>query len=332
MNGISIIICTHNGVGRLEPTLNAILALASPADVKWELLIIDNASNDGTASFCQSFLEARSKGLSWYIVSEPRPGVGYARLRGLREATYDWILYCDDDNALAENYILVGIEILFRNIKIGALGGCGIPVFEGEKPEWFERYSHSYAVGAQAYEDGRLQNFPAELYSAGMWIRRAPLLSFFDRGFVPILTGRKGVSLASGEDVEWCYLLQLAGYEIWYSHRLTFTHTMSASRMQWSYYLRLKKGIASGAAHLMPYASLLRQREMGLISFALKLITRTLLTTAMLFKHKLKLYMKSGVVRPEDELALVILWSKTTSYWLNAGKALKHFRQIKEIL
>ncbi len=231
-----------------------------------------------------------------------------------------------------ENYLEIGYEIIKDNPKIGALGGCGIPVFEGKKPEWFDTYGHSFAVGPQAGKEGLISSFPAELYGAGAFFRKAVLLHFLDRGFQSGLSGRTGTNLVSGEDVEWCYLIQLAGYEIWYSPRLVFKHTMPEGRMNWEYYLRLKQGIASGAGQLLPYSCLFINKNMSDFKFAIHWLKRTSFTTLLFIKHKVRTVIKSGSLNEEDKLANSILKAKMKSYFINALPSYKHFRKLKTIL
>jgi glycosyltransferase involved in cell wall biosynthesis len=265
-DGISLIICTYNGMDKLSQPLHAIINQNTQID--WELVIIDNASTDATVPFCTKILEQST--ISWRIVAEKTPGLNHARLRGLKEAIYDIILFCDDDNSLDTNYLENGFRIFENHPKVGAVGGCGSPSFKGVKPEWFDQYSYSFAVGEQANQDGILQEYPAELYGAGTFFRKAPLLQLFNKNFKTIMTDRMGKTLVSGGDVEWCYLIQLLGYQLYYDHRLTFLHEMPENRMQWEYYLRLKAGIASGVCRLLSYHCLFEYPKSGALYFIQK--------------------------------------------------------------
>lgn len=328
MNGISIIICTYNGKAKLKETITAILQLQSSCP--WELLVVDNISTDGTAEFCSSLLS--NSDIDWKILREAKPGLIHARLCGLRASKYEVLLYCDDDNTLDENYLEIGYEILKNNPKIGALGGCGFPVFEGKKPEWFDTYSHSFAVGPQAGKEGLIASFPAEVYGAGTFFRKAVLLHFLDKGFQSGLSGRTGTNLVSGEDVEWCYLIQLVGYEIWYSPRLVFQHLMPEGRMNWEYYLRLKKGIALGTGQLLPYYCLFIDSRMSDFKYAVHWLKKTIFVTLLYFKHKTGILFQRNNLTEKTVLASVILPAKMNSYFRHAIPAFKHFRGMKKLL
>ena len=328
MNGISIIICTYNGKLKLEETLLAILKLK--ATFSWELLVVDNASTDGTAAFTSSFL--RDSTIDFRILHEADPGLIKARLCGLRASKYDVLLYCDDDNTLDINYMQIGYDLMKSNPIIGALGGCGTPVFENKKPEWFDKYGHSFAVGSQAANDGPISEYPAELYGAGAFFRKEVLLQFLDKGFKSGLSGRTGNNLVSGEDVEWCYLMQLAGHQIWYDHRLVFTHSMPQGRMNWEYYLRLKQGIASGTGQLLPYSCLFINKNMNDLHYLAHWFRRTAFSSILYLKYKVSIILGKKIVMDEDKLGAIILKAKMKSYFINAIPAYHHFRKLKTII
>jgi len=267
VNGISVVICTYNGIDRLEATLISVLKQKVSDDIKWELIIINNASTDSTSQFCSSFLLNHANFISWCVIDEMQPGLNFARLCGLRRASYNWVLFCDDDNHLFNNYLQNAWKIIQNNRSIGALGGFGIPIFEVEKPVWFDRYSHSFAVGPQAASNGKIFDNPSELYGAGTFFRKNPLMKIFTLGFNGIMTDRLGKKLTSGGDVEWCWLLQLLGYEIWFSDELKFYHVLPAVRLNWDYYLNLKEGIASGFGLMQAYYPFFYYKKPSLIDF-----------------------------------------------------------------
>ena len=45
---VTVIIATHNRASRLRETLEALVAQRTPAGLGWEILVVDNGSNDGT--------------------------------------------------------------------------------------------------------------------------------------------------------------------------------------------------------------------------------------------------------------------------------------------
>jgi glycosyltransferase involved in cell wall biosynthesis len=325
---VSIIICTYNGANKIEKTLASILA--QKATCSYELIIVNNASSDSTAELVQKFLiDHQTDHFKWKLIYEPIPGLINARLAGMKEAAADIILFCDDDNILCDSYIQSGFEIMSNNPKIGVLGGLGIPEFESEKPDWFDTYYHSYAVGAQADKDGKIEHYPAEVYGAGSFFRKAPLKGFYDLGFKSIFKGRTGKVLSAGDDVEWCYLLQLAGYEIWYDSRLQFNHLMPTGRLQWGYYVKMKAGIAGGASSFVVYSFIMRDKMLTPLKFNVLSFRKFIYFLLLFIKHSFKYLMLKK--DRENFLNKEVSKSKMMSFLSATKPKIHHYNLLKNI-
>ena len=299
------------------------------SSLPWEIVIIDNASTDNTAEFClKQKIQLKFEG-NFRVVLEEKQGANHARLRALREARYKWILFCDDDNHLFVNYVQRGYDYLKNEKKIGALGGKGIPLFEDKKPPWFDRFSHSYAVGHQSNFNGRIQAFPASIYSAGSFFNKEALLKILDGDFSTIMIGPNEKQLTRGEDTEWCYLLQMKGYDLWYLDELNFYHSMTASRLKWEYYLRLKEGISLGTALTFTYIFFLKSKNKGIFFFLINYVISWLKALLVRSKFFFKKLFCSGIIQNKEyEVGEIILKAKLRSYSNNLIKALKHYRSI----
>lgn len=245
---VSIIICTYNGSKRLADTLDFILKQISKAP--FELIVVDNNSIDYTSDFVKIHLVDAN--IDWKIVHEPKPGLSHARWRGIVEANNDLVLFCDDDNHLASNYIETGVSYFSKYPNLGILGGLGSPKFESYKPDWFDQFSHSYAVGSSGKEPG-IQAKGSIHYGAACFFRKSALIQLKSMGFVSVLSDRKGGELSSGGDVELCYAVQLLGFDLAFEPELRFDHWIETHRLDWNYYLKLKRGIASSFPLLESY-------------------------------------------------------------------------------
>ena len=327
-SGISIILCTHNGASRLEPTLEHLCRLDKVEEM--ELIIVDNVSTDNTNTFCTEYLTQHAT-YPWKVVYEEKPGLIHARQKGIAESQYDILLFCDDDNYLDPTYVRIGEEIMNKHSKIGALGGNGAPVFESEKPDWFDKYHYSFAVGKQADKSGKLSSKTAEIYGAASFWRKSVLQLIEHKGIETVLTGRKGNQLVSGDDVEWCFLVQLAGYEIWYEQQLKFKHLMTAGRLTWEYYLKLKKGISAGSALLFPYGYLLNQMGKNTFLFSVHYWLKAGDSVSRYYIFLLKYSLFSKISATQKELADSILKSRMTSYLNNYKRALNQFKKIQNL-
>ena len=332
-DGISIVICTYNGVSRLRPTLESIFSLEIDSLIPWELIIIDNASTDSTFQFCDDLILKNGFKSNSRVVHEALAGCNHARLRGLQEAKYKWLLFCDDDNHLFSDYIQKGWEILQNNSRIGVLGGQGIPLFESTKPDWFDTYSISFAIGAQNTKEGKLQDTVRKLYSAGSFFRKEALMYYYDSNFSTIMVGPKGNELTRGEDTEWCMMIELLGYDMWYSSELQFFHYMTVGRMQWSYYLRLKEGIASGVAKFEPYNLYLKRSNPSLLFFLITYFRNSVSSQLNWMQFLIR-----SIVQPKHytieqfEIGTAVNRMKAKSYRTNFRMTFHHFLQLKKVL
>lgn len=248
--GVSVVICTYNGKNRLKKTIDHLNI--QEVDVEFEILIVDNASTDGTSEWINLYLKNSPAVDKVKLIRESEPGLNHARFSGIKAARFDFILFCDDDNWLDANFLAIGEKYFSENPKVGILGSLGSPVFEIEKPDWFVDFSHTYAVGSLGKKPGR-QPFGSYHYGAACFFRKEALDKLLNLGFKSFLSDRKGKGLSSGGDVELCLAVQLLGYELHYDCRLTFKHFIEAHRLDWNYYLKLKQGISSSFPILESY-------------------------------------------------------------------------------
>ncbi len=157
-SGISIIICTYNGSKKIIPTLKAIAKQNIPADICCELLIVDNASTDSTASLATDYWDSLISTIPLRIIQEPKPGKANALVKGYDEAKYELMLLCDDDNWLQPEYLDIVRELYSRYPEIGLLGGYGKALFEpGKEPDWFKTYEQAYVCGKHHNSSGFLE-------------------------------------------------------------------------------------------------------------------------------------------------------------------------------
>ena len=248
--GVSIIICCYNSVARLPVTFQHLFAQKNTEAINWEVIIVDNASTDGTFDTALKLLAQGN--IAYQVVKELTPGQAAARLKGYEVSKYEYLLYCDDDNHLADNYIATAFDIMQKNQHIGILGGIGEAIFEGTEPFWFKQYCRNFAVGEQS-ESPETFSRVEEVYGAGSVMRKTFLQRLFGSGFKTMLVGRTATQLTSGDDTELCYMTRFFGYEVWYHRGLKFKHLMSAGRMQWGYLKKLYGGFGRMNIYIHAY-------------------------------------------------------------------------------
>ena len=248
--GVSIILCSHNGQARLPAALSH-LGAQVPARVPWEVLLIDNASTDDTAKVAMSFWRDGSVPLR--VFHEAKLGLQRARERGLAESKYDFLAFIDDDNWVAPDWVLVANEVLASDPSLGALGSVCEPVFEGPEPKWFANFHPIYAILTDSDLD-RGEVSMEHLHGAGLCVRKQAWTRLIQGGFRSLVTDRMGRRLSGGGDTELTQAIRLAGWKIRLEPRLRLRHFMPAQRLRWEYLRTLQRGYGASQVLLDAYS------------------------------------------------------------------------------
>jgi len=254
VKGVSVIICCYNSASRLPQTLAHLNKQVVPEDFFWEIILVNNASSDNTVEYAKSvWQENQPVNASCRVVDELCPGQMFARKKGAREAKYECLIFCDDDNLLDENYVYLSWQVMGKDKMIGAAGGQNVPVTNVDTyPDWFEEYKDKYAIGIPAEESGDVTHRGFVL-GAGLITRRTLFLQVFDDRYPSLLNGRNGEKLTTGDDFEYCKRLLLWGFTLYYDKHLKLKHFIPAERLTTDYRDRLMDGIREASKVLSVY-------------------------------------------------------------------------------
>lgn len=232
--GISVIICTYNGTSQLPQTLRHLALQQVPVEIDWEIIVVDNASTEDTAEVARTeWQQYHLPGVDFTVLNEPRPRKYYALEKGVNNAKYEYIIICDDDNRLNDNYVARAYQTINSNTQFAAVGGQGIAVADQDIPAWFEQYQHIYAVGKPAVTSGDL-SAKGYLWGAGMVFRKS-LYQKANHQVPSLLLGPNQNESARAEDVELCMRFLLVGYLLYYDEGLVFSHHISSDRLTETY-------------------------------------------------------------------------------------------------
>jgi glycosyltransferase involved in cell wall biosynthesis len=239
---ISVIICTHNPrEDYLSRTLEALKQQTLPKD-QWEVLIIDNASDEVLASRWD---------LSWHPygrhILEAELGLTPARMRGIKEATGELILFVDDDNVLACDYLERSLEIATAMPMLGCFGaGLIEPEFE-QKPSP-ELLPYTYMLALRKEEEIFWSNIRDDIYfpwGAGLVVRADIAERYNEKvscsEFSKMLD-RKGSELNSCGDDEFSWVACEQGYGRGVYPSLRVLHLIDSKRVAKDYLLRIAAG------------------------------------------------------------------------------------------
>ena len=240
---VSVITCTHNPRrDYLDLVIDGLRA--QTADLcNWEYLVIDNASDPDRRP---------SVDLSWHphtrIVREEKLGLTAARLRGIVESQGTILVFVDDDNVLAPDYLDHVIQIADHKPFIGAWSGQCLPQFEKAPPEWTRRYWGNLVI--REFANDVWSNLPrldlTMPCGAGLCVRRVVAnryVHLHESGQRKFQFDRTGNSLLSGGDNDLAACACDVGLGVGLFHSLKLTHLIPSERLSVDYLSRLAEGI-----------------------------------------------------------------------------------------
>jgi glycosyltransferase involved in cell wall biosynthesis len=258
----SVVIPTYNGQRFLGVVLAALAQQTLSAE-QYEVVVIDNNSTldlfagPGT----QDALAAlRARGVAFRCVPEPRQGLTFARVAGVRAARADVVCYLDDDNEPVPGYLVAGLNAL-ADPRVGLLVSRVFPVYEEPPSPAARRRENLLALNYRLGEAAI--RWPAGVLcpslGAGMWVRKAALEAVYARANGLTFHDRTGAELLSGGDIEIGIGVGGLGLDRLYVPELTIRHHIPAARVQPAYLRRLIRGIVRSEATL--HAQYFRRRD-----------------------------------------------------------------------
>lgn len=146
---LTVGICTWNRAHLLDLALNSFHDLQIPKHIKWELLIVNNNSNDET----DDIIAKHGAHLPIRRLFEPQPGKSYALNYAIREARGEYILWTDDDALVDPNWVNAYADAFSRWSEASIFGGPIRPWFRTGPPSWLNQEALSLVASAYAILD-----------------------------------------------------------------------------------------------------------------------------------------------------------------------------------
>lgn len=232
---LTFVICTYNGASRLPETLAHLAGQANAGGYGWEVVVVDNASTDGTAEVACGWAGRFSVELR--CISEPTPGKTHAIKAGLRAARGRYFTLVDDDNHLCAEWLDEAVRFLDGHPRAGLIGGRIEPTFEAGAviPADFEHRYKGYLALRDYGEEEKEGIMPI---GAGMTGRTAVMRRLYEE-LGSYLPDRVGNGLGSCEDLEKATTIRHLGWEVWYVPGLSMRHWIPKGRLTEGYIDRL---------------------------------------------------------------------------------------------
>ncbi len=116
---LSLVICTRNRAAQLAETLKKVSAIRS--QLKWELIVADNGSTDGTSAVVQEFAATSDHPVQ--LIVKPGRGVSCAKNAGWQSAKAAIVVCIDDDCYPEQDYFDSIFDPFSKDPKLGFVGG-----------------------------------------------------------------------------------------------------------------------------------------------------------------------------------------------------------------
>jgi GT2 family glycosyltransferase/glycosyltransferase involved in cell wall biosynthesis len=207
---LSVIIPTHDRKNTLAACLANLAAQSLPAD-RWEAIVVDDGSVDGTAQLCQSLpgfyhLE--------YLYQQ-NAGAGAARRLAVERARGDYLLLVNDDTMAAHDLLAEHLRVQYehRREKMAVLGNFVYPLEAKERALTYFLSANPFLFPQVSLDPG-IHSKNAYFIACNLSVRRDAVLGVgsFDPRF------------RVAEDTELGVRLRAAGYQVLYYPKALAVH------------------------------------------------------------------------------------------------------------
>lgn len=245
---ITVAIPTYNGAKRLPQILDRLKAQIHTTGLRWEVLVIDNNSQDDTAEVIRQYQTA-GLDVPLRYAFESRQGAAFARQTAIATALGEWVGFLDDDNLPEVTWVAEAVQFGRHHPQVGAFSGCIEGCYETPPPEGFEQVKAFLAIrdhGSEvmAFEPKKLRLPPA----ASLVIRRQAWLDCVPAE--PALAGKLPGVFIQGDDYEPLLYLDKGNWQILYNPALKTYHHIAQQRFERGYLLTLARGCGLATCQL----------------------------------------------------------------------------------
>lgn len=221
---VSVILATYNGSARLKKTLDSMTRLKAP-DAGWELIIVDNGSNDETPDV----LEHYKSNLPMTVLHHSVPGKNASLNMALEHTQGELIIFTDDDVLVPVCWLVDYIELAANNPEYGVFGGRIIAdwpsppskaVLEGVS------IGNAFAIHEDTLPDGEID--PGKIWGPNMAVRHQIFKegNRFDKNIGPT-----GANYIPGSEASFNLRLAQQGYRFYFDNSNAVKHQIRPEQL-----------------------------------------------------------------------------------------------------
>ncbi|MDL5047222.1 glycosyltransferase [Oscillatoria amoena NRMC-F 0135] len=189
---VSVVVCSYNGAKTLDACLQSLTEVDYP---DYEIILVDDGSTDRTPEIAREFPHVRH-------IRQVNKGLSYARNVGWQNATGEIVAYTDSDCMADRDWLYYMVATLTS----GQFAGVGGPNISPPAQDWIQACVAA-APGSPSHvlvSDTVAEHVPG--CNMAFWRYALEGIGGWDIEY------RK-----AGDDVDFCWRLQQAGYEIAFS-------------------------------------------------------------------------------------------------------------------
>lgn len=265
---LSVAVCTFNRAESLRRVLESFARAVPPESAGWELIVVDNNSEDHTREVAAAFSES----LPLRYVFEQEQGLSAARNCAIREFRGDVLLFTDDDVTVDPNWLVYFDRAVAAFPDAAYFGGRVLPFWPHGRPHWLHDESLALLSGLLVrFHLGEVTR-PFQLedptpYGASFALRRCTITRV---GSFNLALGVKAQVPGRGEESEYLCRVLAAGLSGVYVGEAIVHHWTDPARLSLRYLYRY--GVQTGVALRLGGA-----REGGSLATAALFAMRSLL-------------------------------------------------------
>lgn len=241
---ITVIICAYNPKPHIFKQVLDSLKKQTLDKQYWELIIIDNKSKPSLAEWIDINWHNNAK-----IEIENQPGLIFSRIKGNRIAKSEFVVTVDDDTPLDNKYLETVLTFFSKNADVGIVGGKCFPIYNNTHiPSWINLLPSS--ISGRDFGNKVILEKHDVSKKLSAYPKFSPILMTYRRSIFEMFVnqfdietngklGRKGTSLASGEDNDIILFFYKTGWASAYCPKLIFSHFIPEERLTFQYAKRL---------------------------------------------------------------------------------------------
>lgn len=216
-----------------------------PANIDWELLLIDNNSSDSTPQVAEAFTDK----LPLRYVFEGLQGLSAARNRAVQEFKGDFLVFTDDDVELDSGWLAAWVRARSEFPAAEYFGGRILPRWDDGKPPWLKDRSMPLISGLLGqYDQGEADRWfiggDPMPYGANFALRRTLTVRLAP---FRVDLGVKGRGTGRGEETEYLERARNDGAAGAYVGSAVCYHVQDPSRLRLRFMYRY--GVGTGRSN-----------------------------------------------------------------------------------